>query len=288
MISFKLVPNVFKSIFYNKKDVKTIPNAVETNFPINKSIIIKTSNLSKKYGKKLVLNNINLEITKGDRVAFVAANGVGKSTLMEILAEIRPKTTGKVYLDPKVKIGIQFQEIRYPHGITVKNMINFYLDIYNIKLTKKELEEKLAFFQLKDLYNNQIVMLSGGQKQRVNLFLALCNDPDVWFLDEITTGLDIKFRTIILQYIDELLTDEKTLLLVSHNTHEIEKLCNRLVVLDKQITICDVRKKKIEEAFGNLDNFIDYFFNSLDRYEPYQKKVKINEYLEGKPFSKTN
>ncbi len=248
----------------------------------NKNIVIKVKNLKKSYGKKVIFENFNLTIRKGERVAFVAANGVGKSTLMEIIAQIKPINGGEVYLDSRAKLGIQFQDSNYPHGITVKNMINFYLDIYRIKLTKKMLDKELEFFQLKDLFKKQIVFLSGGEKQRVNLFLALCNNPDIWFLDEITTGLDIKFRSIILRYIDQLLTKDKTLLLVSHNSFEISQLCNRLIVLDLNTLICDISNEKIKSIFGSIEIFVEYFFNNIGNRSPLEKKRIIKSFIDGK------
>lgn len=228
-----------------------------------KKPIIELINISKSYGKKEILQNLNLTIYENDRIAYLGGNGSGKSTTSEIIARVKKPTIGKIIYDPNLIIGIQFQESIYPHGITPKILINFYLDSYGQnKIKKEKIEDLLRVFRLKDLYNKNVSSLSGGQKQRLNILLALIHNPNFLILDELSTGLDIQIRREVRNYVYQYLEDNPKcgLLLVSHNLSEVSKMCNRIIFLDKGKIIVDKPLTEILKENNSLEEFVDKLF----------------------------
>jgi ABC-2 type transport system ATP-binding protein len=151
------------------------PNITPTT--LDAETLIKLTNIKKQYGKKIVLHDINLEIKKGDRIGVIGPNGGGKSTLSEIIAGIRKPTEGKVEKKEDLILGIQFQESRYPIGITVIDMIKYYLETFSIEMKETELTELLRIYQILGFKNKYVSSLSGGQQQRLNILLGLIQQP---------------------------------------------------------------------------------------------------------------
>lgn len=201
--------------------------------------IIEVKDVTKHYGKNKVLKGINLDIYEKDCVAIIGANGCGKTTLSEIISTVKQKSSGKIkYSFGETKkdicnnLGIQFQESTYPMYYKVIDIINFFVDATNSKISKADLTSMLKLFHLDGIENLYAQGLSGGQKQRLNILLAVVHSPRFLILDEVSTGLDIEAKTdiknFIKQYID---STHSTMILVSHSSEEIEFLANRVVVI---------------------------------------------------------
>ena len=214
--------------------------------------IVEIKKLKKVFGKKkVVLDNINLDIFEGEKIALMGANGAGKTTMLEILLKIIKPTEGiaKINLSPK-EIGIQFQDANFPKGITTLDVIKFFNEIKDFEIDEKDLREQLKFFEIEDFINQETTGLSGGQNQKLNLILSIIHKPKLIILDEITTGLDISTKKKIVDYIDKISRSEKiTLLIVSHNIDEVLKLSERIiylkegkVVLDKKLNFSESRQ----------------------------------------------
>ncbi|WP_342218250.1 ABC transporter ATP-binding protein [Spiroplasma endosymbiont of Amphimallon solstitiale] len=188
--------------------------------------LVEILNLTKEYRNKVALNKVNLTINPGDRIGIIGANGNGKSTLSEIIGGIRKPTSGEIIRQEHLVNGLQFQESRYPAGISVMDMIKYYLHTFNISMKEDELLELLKTYQLLGIENKFIQTLSGGQQQRLNILLAVIHDPDLVILDEVSTGLDIEVRSEIFEFFRKNIIDKnKTMILVTHNMSEVEEFC---------------------------------------------------------------
>lgn len=239
--------------------------------------VIKVKNIIKSYNSNVVLGPINLEIESGSSVAIFGANGAGKTTLCEIISNTKNASSGEVEYNFNKKdipylVGINFQDQVYPNFITVKELINFYHKIYLDKIKTEIFDDMLHKFQLEDLYKRKVNSLSGGQRQRVNLFLSLFHQPKIYIGDEISTGLDVKTRIDVINFLQEQVSlNNITLILVSHNLDEIQALCKRIIFLkDGQIiddtTVADVTKK-----YGSL---LKYY---LEKTQLDSKKITRKE-----------
>ena len=159
-------------------------------------MLIETYSLTKKYGKKLALNKVNLKIDRGQLVAYLGTNGAGKSTTINILTGLLKPTSGTIKYAPNLKIGVVFQDSVLDNNLTVKD--NLYLRAKMYKTFSKDwLEQLIELIGIKKFLNQKYGTLSGGQRRRVDIARALIDHPDLLFLDEPTTGLDLQTRLVI-------------------------------------------------------------------------------------------
>lgn len=259
-----------KSIINALNHLEEKPNSFEINEPATnnkRKKIIETKNLTKSFGTKTVLNNLNLDIYEGENVAFLGGNGAGKTTLVEILAGLNKPTSGEInYLFDfkksfQEKIGIQFQDSSYPPAISCKEVIKFMVNIYGSKMNKDEMNALIKIFGIDEYYNKRASKLSGGQQQRLNVLLALLHKPHIIFLDELSTGLDIQIRTRIKNFIKEYaIENNMTIILVSHDMVEVKQLCKKIIFLkDGKIVINDLISSILEKN----DSIEDFVFSLL-------------------------
>lgn len=238
-----------KKIINNKKEIEN-------------KYIIEVNNLTKKFGDVIANNNITFKIKKGERLAIIGANGAGKTTLVEQLIGVSKPTSGEIKYNfkfnktPQEKMGMQFQDSSYPDGLSVKDIIDFSLEVYASDIPKKVLKEMLKKFQVEKFYKSKAKGLSGGQQQKLNVLLAILHHPEIVVLDEISTGLDISAREEIVSYIDGITKkDEITTILISHQMSEVERLCSRVIFLESGKVKFDEPIKNIISKYGSLDAF---------------------------------
>lgn len=225
--------------------------------------IIEIKNLYKEFGNVVANKNLNFTLYKGERVGIIGANGAGKTTLVEQIIGTSKPTRGEINYNfeyeksPQEKMGMQFQDSSYPTGLTVKDIIDFSLEIYGANINQEELKKMLDRFQVSSFYKSQAKGLSGGQQQKLNVLLAIAHDPEIVILDEISTGLDISAREEIVGYVDEITRDrEMTTILISHHMSEIKRLCNRVIILAKGEIWYDGPIDKLEQEHGTLDEIM--------------------------------
>lgn len=225
--------------------------------------VIEIQNLSKKIGKTPIINNINLKILKGERLAIVGANGSGKTTLVELICGIASPSSGKIKINSDAerikRIGLQFQEGYWPAGVTPKAIIKYYVGSNALKSEK--IQNLIEFFGIKKFYNKHLNNLSGGEKQRFNAMLAIINDPEILILDELITGLDLKIQVKLINFFKEFLNDQqKTFLMISHIPEEVENLCNRFVLLENGKIINDLKVQDVVREYGSLRLFMEKYY----------------------------
>ena len=227
--------------------------------------IIKVSQLCKLYGEKIAVDNLNLSVKQGTVVGILGANGAGKSTSIECILGTKKSDSGNVSIcgmnpikDRKKlfeKIGVQFQDSNYQSEIRVDELCEETACIYKNPADWREL---LKEFGISDKERNQVKSLSGGERQRLFIVLALIPQPEVVFLDELTTGLDARARREVWRTLEKLKKDGLTIILTSHFMDEVEILCDEILILNKGKTVF---YGTIEEAIENspCDKFEDAY-----------------------------
>lgn len=202
--------------------------------------IVKVENLTKSYGDLKVINSLTFSVKHGTAFGLLGANGAGKSTTMECILGTKKFDSGSVSilgLHPKnnrkelfEKVGVQFQEANYQENIRVGELCEVTASLYKKPSDYKDL---LCQFGIADKSKTPVKELSGGQKQRLFIILALIPNPDVIFLDELTTGLDSQARREVWQILRNLKDKGLSIILTSHFMDEVEVLCDTICILNK-------------------------------------------------------
>jgi ABC-2 type transport system ATP-binding protein len=202
--------------------------------------VIQVSGISKRYGRTIAIDDVSFEVEQGEIFGLIGPNGAGKTTAMECLEGIRRPDRGAISVlgvDParglralQHRIGVQLQEAQLQKRIKVGEAVRFWASLYPRHMDGDRLLEQLG---LGDRKNAWFMSLSGGQKQRLFIALALINDPEVVFLDELTTGLDPQARRAIWELVRGIRQRGKTVVLTTHMMEEAEKLCDRVAIIER-------------------------------------------------------
>lgn len=200
--------------------------------------VVRAHELGKSYGGTPAIADIGFDVAAGETFGLLGANGAGKTTTLECLLGVRVPDTGSVSIlgmDPRTRrkqvfqrVGVQFQEARYQDKITVDELCRATRSLYREGDDPSDL---LARFGLTDARSQAVESLSGGQRQRLFVVLALIPRPEVVFLDELTTGLDVKARRDVWNLLNEMRRQGTTIILTSHFMDEVEALCSRIAIL---------------------------------------------------------
>lgn len=218
--------------------------------------IIMVKNLSKSYGQLKAVNDLSFSVDKGAVFGLLGANGAGKSTAIECMLGTKPMDSGTVSisgLNPKTnrktlfeKVGVQFQEANYQENIRVGELCEVTASFYR---NPADYNTLLDEFGIADKNKALVKELSGGQKQRLFIILALIPNPEVVFLDELTTGLDARARRDVWQILKKLKNQGLTILLTSHFMDEVEVLCDNICILKNGSTVfCGTVKEAVEKS----------------------------------------
>jgi len=201
--------------------------------------VIKVTDIAKRYGDTIAVDGISFEVQEGEIFGLLGPNGAGKTTTMECVEGIRKLDGGTVSvfdLDPirdavalSERIGVQLQEAQLQKRIKVGEAVSLWASIYANSVDGSALLEQLGLEGKRDTW---FMNLSGGQKQRLFIALSLINDPDVVFLDELTTGLDPQARRTIWDLVLEIKDRDKTVFLTTHLMEEAERLCDRVAIIE--------------------------------------------------------
>ncbi|WP_315115669.1 ABC transporter ATP-binding protein [uncultured Clostridium sp.] len=223
---------------------------------------IEVHNLYKSYGDVQVVKDVSLTVKKGEVFGLLGANGAGKSTTIECILGTKNFDGGQVSIlgmNPQKerkqlfqKVGVQFQESNYQDKIIVKELCEITEVLYKNPLDSNKLLEQ---FNLQDKVENLVSELSGGEKQRLFIILALIPNPEVVFLDELTTGLDVKARRDVWKCLLNLKKQGLTIFLTSHFMDEVEVLCDKICIL----------KNGIIDFYGTVEEAV-----ALSPYEKFE------------------
>ncbi len=201
--------------------------------------VIQVEHLRKTYGSLVAVDDVTLEVFEGEIFGMVGPNGAGKTTTIECIEGLRHRDGGRVEvlgLDPerdgyqlRAHIGIQLQESTLQSRLRVWEALDLFSSLYPRTVDWRALAEQLG---LADKLRAPFAKLSGGQKQRLFIALALINDPELVFLDELTTGLDPQARHAMWDLVRDVRARGKTVFLTTHFMEEAERLCDRVAIVD--------------------------------------------------------
>lgn len=214
--------------------------------------VIQVNGLCKAYGGRTVLRDLSLSVERGAVFGLLGANGAGKTTAIECMLGTRKPDRGTVSilgLDPRARrkqlfqqVGVQFQESSYQREVRVGELCRETASLYR---RPADWESLLAEFGLEGREKSLVKDLSGGQRQRLFVILALLPSPSAVFLDELTTGLDVKARRTVWRVLEERKRKGLTILLTSHFMDEVETLCDTVCILREG---ADVFQGTVEQA----------------------------------------
>jgi ABC-2 type transport system ATP-binding protein len=201
--------------------------------------VIRVSNLRKTYGKTVAVDDVSFEVFEGEIFGLLGPNGAGKTTTMECTEGHRRPNGGTISvlgMDPvregralQGRIGVQHQEAQLQKRIKVWEAVDLWSTLYGQPADSEKLLDQLGLTPKRDAW---FMTLSGGQKQRLFIALALIHDPEIVFLDELTTGLDPQARRTIWDLVTGIRERGKTVFLTTHLMEEAERLCDRVAILE--------------------------------------------------------
>jgi ABC-2 type transport system ATP-binding protein len=201
--------------------------------------VIQVSGIRKTYGSTVAVSEVSFEVSEGEIFGLIGPNGAGKTTTMECVEGVRRPDRGAISilgLDPfrdvyqlQNRIGVQLQQAQLQKRIKVWEAVDLWASLYSRAVDGGRLLEQLG---LENKRNAWFMTLSGGQKQRLFIALALINDPEVVFLDELTTGLDPQSRRAIWDLVRGIRERGKTVFMTTHLMEEAERLCDRVAIIE--------------------------------------------------------
>lgn len=241
---------------------------VSKSFRINKRSAGVTGMLlnlvAPKYEKKQAVKDVSFQIEKGEMVGFIGPNGAGKSTTIKMLSGILYPDSGKISVDGYIpykqrkeyvsRIGVVFgQKSQLQWDLPVIDSFELLKAIYSIKEEnyKKNLKRFVEMLDMGSFVNQPVRQLSLGQRMRADIVAALLHSPEIVFFDEPTIGVDVLGKETIREFIRELnAQDQVTMLFTTHDMQDIEKTCNRLIIIDKGSKMYDGSLQSIREKYG--------------------------------------
>jgi ABC-2 type transport system ATP-binding protein len=228
-----------------------------------KQPIIEVTDLVKQYSDVRAVDNISFSIQPGEVFGMLGPNGAGKTTTIECIEGLRKPDQGQIRvmgMDPREdgyrlreQIGIQFQSAALPDRIKVWEALDLFASFYKRSVDSEELLTKMGLEEKRNAY---IAKLSGGQKQRVFIALAMINDPQILFLDELTTGLDPQSRRMMWDQVQEIQTQGKTIFLTTHFMEEAERLCDRVAIVDHGKIVALDTPQRLVDGLGEENRVV--------------------------------
>jgi ABC-2 type transport system ATP-binding protein len=209
------------------------------------SIILKISDVSKKYGSCIALDSVNLEVRHKDFYALLGANGAGKTTLIGIITDLIKASSGRIIINnldlqiqtalAKQNVGVVPQEINLNVFETVEQTLLQQAQYYGVKasLVKGRADYLLQKLHLSDKKHNRVSHLSGGMKRRLMIARAMIHSPSLLLLDEPTAGVDVEVRKSLWDFLKQENENGLTIVLTTHYLEEAEMLCNRVGMMKK-------------------------------------------------------
>lgn len=258
------------------------------------NVIVQVEGLRKTYGATVAVDDVSFDVREGEIFGMVGPNGAGKTTTIECLEGLRKPDRGKIRvlgLDPQCdggslreRTGMQLQQSNLPERMKIWEALDLYSSFYPKAADWKELLRQLG---LEEKRNAAFSSLSGGQKQRLFIALALLPDPQLVFLDELTTGLDPQARRTIWDLIQDVRSKGKTILLTTHFMEEAERLCDRVAILDRgrivaldtpSALICNLgaEERVVFSVDGGLPPTLEKALKSVARVEMQGERISVS------------
>lgn len=225
--------------------------------------MINLENITKQFGNHTAVDNISLEVKKGEVFGFLGPNGAGKTTTIKMITGFFKPTKGNVNvngfdvlkdsLSAKKSIGYVADEPLIMEKVTGSEYINFIADVFEVdpETRMKRAEKLVEHFKLKDFIENPISTYSHGMKQKVSLISALIHNPDLWILDEPIVGLDPESAFILKKMMRNHADEGKTVFFSTHIMEIAEKICDRIAIIGKGKIVFQGTVEELRHAKGN-------------------------------------
>lgn len=226
------------------------------------SVILKASKLCKNYEDTHALVDLDLELSRGEMLGLLGPNGAGKTTAIHIFLGLLSASSGQVEifgLSPlknrhliSKRSNFSSAYVQLPSNLKVSENLKLFARLYHVQNWKKKVEELLSLFDIQDLSNRLTGALSAGEKTRLNLCKCLLNDPELLLLDEPTASLDPEMADTVRKTLKKIQSDKNmSILYTSHNMHEVEQICNRIVFIHEGRKIAEGGPKSVIQEYGS-------------------------------------
>ncbi len=213
-------------------------------------IVIDVQNVTKIYNQKKVVSDVSFQINEGECTALIGPNGAGKSTLIDMIIGDRHPNDGKIISDnqqlDKKRMGILFQTTAFPDVMKVKELFYLFKSFYKDTISIKTFKEITRFDN--DKLEQFAAKLSGGERRILDFTLSIIGKPDFVILDEPTSAMDTEMRKHFWKVIEEMKQEGKTIFYTSHYIEEVERMADRVVVLNKGELVMDSTPRAIRHS----------------------------------------
>ncbi len=237
--------------------------------------MIEVTAVSKQFGAFTAVSQLSFDVQAGEVVGLLGENGAGKTTTMRMIATILKPTAGDIRIggvsvvaEPMVvrkEIGLLFGgDVGLYNRLTATENIAYFGRLYGLdeQTLARRIDELSEMLDMKAYLDRRVGVFSRGMKQKVAIARSLVHDPAVILLDEPTTGLDVSGATIFRRLIEELRRAGKTILFSSHNMSEVERLCDRVLIMHKGRMNVTGTIQELREAYG-MDDLNDLFIRAV-------------------------
>lgn len=250
---------------------------------------IETKNLTKVYDGNTVVDHLSFQVKRGELLSLLGPNGAGKSTIINMLTTILKPDEGTAFINghdirkdkEKVRqiIGITPQELVFYDELNARENLIFFglmhgIDKKKLKADAEEILEQLGLADRTDKTKN----FSGGMKRRLNLAINIIMDPEIFFLDEPTAGLDPQARHVVWDYIEEVRKQGKTIVLTTHYMEEAELLSDRVIIIDRGEIIAEGTPEDLKEKYSE-QNIMEVKFKDETNITELKEKLKDLEFV---------
>ena len=228
---------------------------------------IRVRNLTKSFGGRRVVDGLSFDVEKGQVFALLGHNGAGKSTTIDLILGLKTPESGTAKIlgmdaarnrkQVFERVGVQLQHTQYQSAITVEEACIEYASLYAAPADFRQLLES---FGLNELRKSFVSKLSGGERQKLSVVLALIGNPEIVFLDELTTGLDVVARREVWRTLKHLKEQGLTIFLTTHYMEEAEALCDRVCIIKSGKKVAEGSIDEVVAAAGQNNLEEAYLF----------------------------
>jgi ABC-2 type transport system ATP-binding protein len=222
--------------------------------------MIRTENLTKKFGDHVVVDRLSLEIEEGEVFGFLGPNGAGKTTTVRMLTSLIAPTSGTATIY-NYRVGQDDQDIRRNVGILTETPgmydrlsawrnLMIYAQLYEVEKPEKQVEKYLRLLGLWERREDSAGTFSKGMRQKLAIARTLLHEPHILFLDEPTSGLDPEAAKLIRDFIEELSGAGRTIFMCTHNLDEADRLCDRVAVFNRRLRVVDAPSGLRQQLYG--------------------------------------
>ncbi len=252
--------------------------------------MLKITNLRKDYGKFTAVHKSNFQVDEGEIVAIIGPNGAGKTTTLKMICSLLKPSAGSIEFKgfdykkdiEKIKqlIGFVPEESAIYEDMTAKEYLLFFSDLYKIprKTALKKIKSLLKELEM-NYPDRQLGNMSKGMKRKVLIARSLINDPEILIYDEPASGLDPHTTNFILNYILDLKKKNKTIIFTAHNLHQVEFVCDRVIIMDKGKIKLDDYVKNVKKLFGESKYNIKYLDENILVEKLFESLKDMNSFM---------